>query len=188
MSNETVSLEKGARVDLTKSHAGLKMACVGLGWDVATAGNATFDLDGFAISLKGGKFTAKEDITFFGNLTGRGVKHSGDNLTGVGDGDDETIIVDLANVPADVDQILMAVNIYQADSKKQNFGQVNNAFIRVYDGDSKEELAKYDLSENYSAFNAVVMGKLYRHEGEWKFQAIGEGKNGDINAIAQSYR
>lgn len=185
---ETVSLQKGERADLTKTNPGLKVAHVGLGWDVANQGNAAFDLDAFALLLAGGKLTDKNRLVFFNNKTYQGVEHMGDNLTGAGDGDDETIKVTLAAVPADVDEVLICVNIYDAETRKQNFGQVNNAFIRVYDADTNEELLKFDLSENYSAFNAMVMGKLYRRDGEWKFQSIGEGKNGDINAIAQAYR
>lgn len=186
MSEETkVSLQKGAKVELTKTNAGLLAVCIGLGWDVAAAGNAAFDLDAFAILLDANKkLTDRQRIIFFNNKTGHGLEHLGDNLTGAGDGDDETIKVDFAQIPADVQEVLFCVNIYDAANRKQNFGQVNNAFIRVYNSETKEELAKFDLSENYSSFNGLVMGKIYRHEAEWKFQAVGEGRNGDINEIA----
>ena len=126
-------------------------------------------------------------VVYFSHLEGQGVKHYGDNLTGAGDGDDETIGITLSALPDNADEVLVAVNIYQASERHQNFGQVNNAFIRVYDAESKKELVKYDLTEDYSAFNALVMGKLYKKDGEWKFQAIGEGKNGTIADIAAAY-
>ncbi len=186
---ETVALNmtKGERVDLTKNNPGLKIAHVGMGWDVNQGNGAAFDLDVFAFVLGGGKLLDTKSIIFFNNKTGHGIEHMGDNLTGVGDGDDETMKINLSAIPATCDEILLAVNIYQAPQRSQNFGMVNNAFIRIYDGESKAELKKFNLTENYSAFTGVVMGKLYRNEGEWKFQAIGEGKNGDITQIAAPY-
>lgn len=182
---ETVNLEKGERVDLTKTNPGLKKVNVGLGWDVAGANAASYDLDAFAFSLVGGKLVdGPRSILYFGNKKCTGMEHGGDNLTGVGDGDDETIKIDLDALPGD--ECYIGVNIYQAESKKQNFGQVKNAFGRLYDADSNQELMKYDLSEDYSKFTAIVVGKLYKKDGEWKFQAIGEGKNGDINKIVES--
>jgi tellurium resistance protein TerD len=143
-------------------------------------------LDAFAFSLNGGKLVdGKKSILFFGNKKCTGMEQGGDNLTGVGDGDDETIKVDLSQLPGD--ELLVGVNIYQAESKRQNFGQVNNAFVRLYDAETNTELMKYDLTEDYSKFTAVVVGKLYKKDGEWKFQALGEGKNGDINALAAPY-
>lgn len=171
---ETVNLDKGQRVDLTKENPGLTKVTVGLGWDVGNSSNA-FDLDAFAVP-KGGS------IVYFGALTGPGLKHHGDNLTGAGDGDDELIDVDLSAVQKD--EIFICVNIYKAGERHQNFGQVKNAFLRIFKTGTTEELLKYDLSEDYSGFTGIVMGKLYKKDGEWKFQAIGEGKNGDINAIA----
>lgn len=186
MSDQIVSLEKGERVDLTKTNPGLKVAHVGLGWDVNQAGGAAFDLDAFALILKDGKlFGGKDAIVYFSHKVASGLEHMGDNLTGVGDGDDETIKVKLADVPGD--EVMICVNIYQAVQRNQNFGQVKNAFIRVYDADTNQELLKFDLSEDYSKFNAMVMGKLYKKDGEWKFQAVGTGANGDINQIAQPY-
>lgn len=189
MSTETLNLEKGQKIDLTKSNPGLKHVNVGLGWDMKEGEDA--DLDSFALFLTGGKLVDNKHVVFFGNLhpAGLGVQHMGDNLTGAGEGDDETIKLDLAGIPADVDQIILGVNIYKADERHhQNFGLVENAFVRLYDADTNTELGKYDLSEDYSANTGVVVGKMYRKDGEWKFQAIGEGKNGSIDAIASPYR
>ena len=182
-----LNLTKGEKVDLTKTHPGLALVHVGCGWDVAAAGNA-FDLDVSAVLLKGDKSVPDKGVIFFNNKVGHGLEHMGDNLTGVGEGDDETIKVNLATVPADVENIAIIVNIYEARSRNQNFGQVKNAFVRVYDPISGGELAKYDLSEDYSAFTGMIMGRLYRHNGEWKFQAMGNGANGNINEICEAVK
>jgi tellurium resistance protein TerD len=185
---EVLNVTKGERVDLTKTNPGLTLACVGLGWDVAAAGGATYDLDAFAFILKDGKLHGgKNAVIFFNNKKGKGVDHGGDNLTGVGDGDDETIIVNLAELDPEVTEVIVGVNIYQGAEKNQNFGQVNNAFIRIYDGNSKAEIMKYDLTEDNSKFTAMIMGKLYKKDGEWKFQAIGEGRNGNIVELSNPY-
>lgn len=186
---ETLNLVKGEKVDLTKERAGLKEINVGLGWDTNSGNGGTFDLDAFALLLKSGKlFDGVHSIIYFHNKTGHGLQHMGDNLTGAGDGDDETIKIHLGQVPADVNEILICVNIYQAAQKHQNFGMVNNAFIRIYDAENPtNEILKFDLSEDYSAFTGLVMGKLYRKDNEWKFQAVGEGKNGTIQDIALPY-
>jgi len=189
-----LSLEKGQKVDLTKGTT-LAILCLGLGWDVNASSGSAFDLDAFAIPLTGGKLTNGANLLYFGSpkvnnhptTLGGSLMHSGDNLTGVGDGDDETITMRLNDIPADVEEVLIAVNIYQADSRRQNFGQVRNAFCRLYNQDTNEEMMRYDLSEDYSTNTAVVFGRVYRHNGEWKFNAIGEGKNGSINDIAAQY-
>lgn len=186
MNTVSLDLTKGQRLDITKTNPSLKIAAIGLGWD---AGN-NFDLDAFILALKNGKIeSAPRDVLFFNNkkLFNGGIIHSGDNLTGAGDGDDETMTVDFSKLPSDITEIVICVNIYQAESRRQNFGQVNNAFVRVYDFDTKAEICKFDLSEDYSAFNAMIMGKLYLKDGEWKFQAIGEGKNGSITEVSESY-
>lgn len=194
----SLDLTKGQRLDLTKTNPGLKIVAFGLGWDPKDNGHP-FDLDSFALALKGGKLKGElpDNILYFNSpkknnfptLLDGALVHSGDNLTGVGAGDDETITVDLSKLPADVDEVVICVNIYQAPSRgNQNFGMVDNAFVRVYDGDSKNELCKFDLTEDYSAFNAMVMGKMYLKDGEWKFQAIGTGKNGDIVAVATGFQ
>ncbi len=190
MSTETATLNltKGERVDLTKTNPELSVAHVGLGWDTNSGSGAAYDLDAFALVLTNGKLKDDASIIFFNRKTGMGLEHMGDNLTGVGDGDDETIKVKLSEVPADANEIMIGVNIYQAPERKQNFGMVNNAFIRIYDAATNKEILKFDLSENYSAFNGMIMGKLYRNEGQWKFQAVGDGKNGTIAEIAYAYR
>lgn len=184
--NDALNLEKGEKVDLTKGNPGLSKITVGCGWDVNAAGGDNFDLDTTALLLKADKslFEGNKGVIYFGNLVGHGLKHHGDNLTGAGDGDDECIDVDLAAVPADVHRIVIIVNIYQADSRKQHFGQVRNAFVRIFKtGEPAANLAKFDLSEDYSGKTGMIMGQVYRHNGEWKFEAMGNGANGDINQI-----
>ena len=183
---ETLNLVKGQRVDLTKTNPGLKVIGLGLGWDVRSGAGDSFDLDAFAVACKSGKL---DDVVYFNHKTAYSgaINHSGDNLTGEGAGDDETILIQLDKLPADITEVMVCVNIYQADVRRQNFGQVQNAFIRVYDKETNAELAKYDLSEDYSAFNGMVMGKLYFKDGEWKFQAVGEGVNGSISKIADTW-
>lgn len=192
---ESIDLSKGQRLDLTKTNPGLKIAAIGLGWDIASSGG-DFDLDAFALALENGKIkSAPKDILYFNSpkidskptLFGGGLIHSGDNLTGAGDGDDETMLCEFGKLPSEVTEIIICVNIYEAIARRQNFGQVNNAFIRVYDFDTKAEICKYDLSEDYSAFNAMVMGKLYLKDSEWKFQAIGTGDNGTIIDVAKKF-
>lgn len=181
---------KGQKVDLTKGNPGLKKLCVGLGWDVNKGNGADFDLDAFVFGLNDqNKLVSPESVCYFNRLSifNGAVTHSGDNLTGVGDGDDETVTVNLENVPADVQKLVIAVNIYQASSRSQNFGMVRNAFCRCYDGDTKAELMKYDLGKEYSVFEGVVFGELYRNNGEWKFGAVSNGFNGDINAALAMY-
>lgn len=185
MSN-TVNLEKGAKVELTKDRPGLKKLNIGLGWDVKQGGGDAFDLDAFGLLTVGGKFTDPNNLIYFNNTTGVGVLHHGDNLTGQGDGDDETISLELPTLVAD--DVILGVNIYKAVERRQNFGQVKKAFIRAYDADTKQELAKYDLSEDFSTATGAILGRVYKHNGEWKFQAVGEAKNGDLNQIAQTYR
>jgi len=190
MSTISVNVTKGQKVDLTKGNPGLKTIKVGLGWDVNKGSSGEFDLDGFVFGLNDqGKVPDADSICYFGKLSifGGAVSHSGDNLTGVGDGDDETVTVNLAAVPANVEKLVIAVNIYQASSKGQNFGMVRNAFCRCYDGDTNQELMKYDLGEEYSTFEGVVFGELYRNNGEWKFGAVSNGFNGDINAAVAMY-
>lgn len=182
-----VKLTKEQKIDLTKDNAGLKKVTVGLGWDVNSNGGAEFDLDACAVTLdKDGKSTGTP--IYFGNLTGAGIKHTGDNLTGEGDGDDEQIIVNLNEVPENVETIVVGVSIYQAAQRGgQTFGRVNNSFIRLVNSDTNEELAKYDLNEDYSSYATVEMGKLYRHNGEWKFQALGNGVTGEMGEFFSKY-
>lgn len=186
-----VTLVKGEKIDLTKTNPGLKIAAAGLGWDTSKS-NQTYDLDAFAIPLKGGKVLGSEllkNVAFYNHKEHAGCKCGDDNLTGQGDGDDETIMIDLSKVAASgAEEVLICVNIYDAKQKKQHFGQVENAFVRIYDTETNKELTRYDLSEDYSAFNGMIMGKLYLKDSEWKFQAIGQGVNGDISEIATPYK
>ena len=181
-----VSLSKGQKVDLTKGNPGLSKIIVGLGWDTNKYdGRADFDLDAAAFLLAAnGKVASDSDFVFYGNLkhSSGGVEHMGDNLTGEGDGDDEQIKVNLAAVPASVDKISFTVTIYEAESRKQNFGQVSNAYIRIVDETSNAELIRYDLGEDFSVETAVVVGELYRNNGEWKFNAIGSGSSSRLLA------
>lgn len=190
-----VSLSKGQKVDLTKGNPGLSKIIVGLGWDTNKYdGGADFDLDAAAFLLAAnGKVASDSDFVFYGNLkhSSGGVEHMGDNLTGEGDGDDEQIKVNLASVPASVEKIGFTVTIYEAESRKQNFGQVSNAYIRIVDETSNAELIRYDLGEDFSVETAVVVGELYRNNGEWKFNAIGSGfqggLQGGLKALCQNY-
>lgn len=183
-----VNLAKGQRVSLDK---GMTMALVGLGWDTNTYdGGYDFDLDASAFMLGAdGKVRKDEDFIFYGNLKSQdgSVRHTGDNLTGEGDGDDEVLIIDFAKVPADIQKIAITVTIYDAQVRRQNFGQVSNAFIRVVDESTGTELIRYDLGEDFSIETAVVVGEIYRNNGEWKFNAIGSGFQGGLHALCLNY-
>ena len=171
-----INLSKGQKVDLTKGNPGLKKLMVGLGWDVnAFDTGADFDLDASAFMLgENGKCPTEKEFVFYGNLEHKSgsVKHMGDNLTGEGDGDDEQIQIDLSKVPSNVVRIAFTVTIYDAEGRRQNFGQVSNSFIRIVDEVTNTELIHYDLGEDFSIETAVVVGVLYRHNGGWKFNAI----------------
>ncbi len=186
-----INLTKGQKVDLTKGNPSLKNVMIGLGWDVnAFDSGADFDLDAAAFMLgTSGKCPTEKEFIFYGNLehsTGS-VKHMGDNLTGEGDGDDEQILVKLADIPGNVDKVAFTVTIYDADKRNQNFGQVSNAYIRIVDEDTNTELIRYDLGEDFSIETAVVVGEIYRHNGEWKFNAIGSGFQGGLAALCGHY-
>jgi tellurium resistance protein TerD len=186
-----ISLKKGQKVDLTKTNPGLKEILVGLGWDTNRYdGGKDFDLD-TSIFLLGasGKVNSDEDFVFYGNLkhVSGSVEHLGDNLTGAGSGDDEQIKIDLSKVPANVEKIDFTVTIYEADTRNQNFGQVENAFIRVVNSATGEELIRYDLSEDFSVETAVIVGELYRNKGEWKFNAVGSGFEGGLAALGRNF-
>lgn len=186
-----INLSKGQKVDLTKGNASLKHIMVGLGWDVnAFDSGADFDLDASAFMCgANGKCPTEKEFVFYGNLEhpSGAVKHQGDNLTGEGDGDDEQIFVDLKAIPESVDKIAFTVTIYEAQERRQNFGQVSNAYIRIVDEDTNQELIRYDLGEDFSIETAIVVGKLYRHNGEWKFNAIGSGFQGGLAALCGHY-
>ncbi|WP_406206048.1 TerD family protein [Kitasatospora sp. NBC_01560] len=185
-----VSLAKGGNVSLTKEAPGLTAVIVGLGWDVRTTTGADYDLDASALLCNAlGKVVSDQHFVFFNNLRSPdgSVEHSGDNLTGGGDGDDEQIKVDLAGVPADVAKVVFPVSIYDADARLQSFGQVRNAFIRVVNQANGQEIARYDLTEDASTETAMVFGELYRNGAEWKFRAIGQGYASGLRGIATDY-
>ena len=186
-----INLQKGQKVDLTKGNPSLKKIMVGLGWDVNIYDSgADFDLDAAAFMVgENGKCPTEKEFVFYGNLThaSESVKHMGDNLTGEGEGDDKQIEVDLTKVPANVSKIVFTVTIYDADVRRQNFGQVSNAFIRIVDESTDQELIRYDLGEDFSIETAVVVGELYRHGGGWKFNAIGSGFQGGLAALCGHY-
>ena len=186
-----VSLQKGQKVSLTKDNPGLKKVVVGLGWDVnAFDTGGDFDLDASAFLLNdSGKVSGSSDFVFYGNLThpSGSVVHQGDNLTGVGDGDDEQIKIDLSKVPDNVTKIAFTVTIYEPEQRKQNFGQVENAFIRIYNEETGEEMLRYDLGEDFSIETAAVFGELYKSGSEWKFNAIGSGFQGGLAALCANF-
>ena len=186
-----INLSKGQKVDLTKGNPGLKRIMVGLGWDVnAFDSGADFDLDAAAFMVEAnGKCPTEQEFIYYHNLThpSEALKHMGDTLTGEGEGDDEQIEVDLDKIPANIEKVAFTVTIYDADTRRQNFGQVSNAFIRIVDETTNTELIRYDLGEDFSIETAVVVGELYRHNGEWKFNAIGSGFQGGLAALCGHY-
>lgn len=194
-----VNLQKGQKVDLTKGNAGLKKVMVGLGWDAAESKGLlgifkqtqTIDCDALAILLNSsGKLMSKDDVVFYNNLRHKSgcVIHQGDNLTGDGDGDDEQIAVFLQDLPSIYDRVVIAVTIYQAYEKKQHFGMIKNAYIRIMNAENGQELCRYNLSDNYDGKTAMIFGEIYRHNGEWKFSAVGEGTNdGGVSQLVQRY-
>ncbi|MBH1933366.1 TerD family protein [Streptomyces sp. AV19] len=185
-----VSLSKGGNVSLTKAAPNLTAVIVGLGWDARTTTGTDFDLDASALlTNEQGKVVSDQHFVFFNNLKSPdgSVEHTGDNLTGEGEGDDEVVKVNLAGVPADVQKIVFPVSIYDAETRQQSFGQVRNAYIRVVNQADGSELARYDLSEDASTETAMVFGELYRHGAEWKFRAVGQGYASGLRGIAQDF-
>jgi len=186
----SVSLSKGGNVSLSKEAPGLRAVLVGLGWDVRTTTGADFDLDASALMVgTSGTILSDQHFIFFNNLKSPdgSVEHTGDNLTGEGEGDDEVIKVNLAEVPQDVDKIVVAVSIYDAEPRGQSFGQVRNAFIRVVNQDGEREITRYDLTEDASTETAMIFGELYRNGAEWKFRAVGQGYTSGLRGIAQDF-
>lgn len=185
-----VSLSKGGNVSLSKEAPGLQKIVIGLGWDVRATDGAAFDLDASLFMVnEGGKVRSDADFIFYNNkLSADGsVEHTGDNLTGEGEGDDEQIKVNLASVPADVTRLVVGVTIHDAETRNQNFGMVSSAFMRVINGDSSAEIARYDLSEDASTETAMLFGEVYRNGAEWKFKAIGQGFGGGLGPMASSF-
>ena len=180
----SVSLQKGQKVNLSKENTGLSTILVGLGWDEVKQKGGFFskraediDCDASAIMLKNGRLADIGDLVYYGNLSHKSgtVQHMGDNLTGAGAGDDEQIVIKLADVPKEYDRIVIVVNIYKAFERRQNFGLIENAFIRLVDARNNNEMCRYNLTENYSGMTAMIFGEVYRHNGEWKFSATGQG-------------
>ena len=191
-----ISLKKGQKVDLTKGNPGLSKLLIGLGWDTNKYdGGSDFDLDASAFLLgANGKVRKDEDFIFYGNLDSPdgSVHHTGDNLTGEGEGDDEVLTIDFTKVPADVDKIAITVTIYEAQVRKQNFGQVSNAYVRVARMANAQdmqgtEVLRFDLMEEFSVETALVVCEIYRHNGEWKFNAVGAGYQGGLEALCRAY-
>ena len=186
-----INLSKGQKVSLTKENPGLKKIMVGLGWDVnAFDSEADFDLDASAfLTGANGKCPTDQEFIFYGNLEHQSgaVAHMGDNRTGAGEGDDEQIEVDLSLVPANIERIAFTVTIYDADKRRQNFGQVSNSYCRIVDEATGEEIVHFDLGEDFSIETALVVGELYKHNGEWKFNAIGSGFQGGLAALCAHY-
>lgn len=186
-----INLSKGQKISLSKEAPGLTHIMVGLGWDINRYdGNADFDLDASAfLTGANGKCTCSGDFVFYNNLEhpSGAVKHMGDNRTGDGEGDDEQIFVDLAKIPTNIERIAVTVTIFDAEKRRQNFGQVSNAYCRMVNDDTGEEIIRYDLGEDFSIETAMVVGELYRHNGEWKFNAIGSGFSGGLAALCQNY-
>ena len=201
----SVKLQKGQKVSLSKENPGLSKIIVGLGWDEArpqqqkggflsslfAAPVQDIDCDASAFVLRNGRLVNSRDVVYFGNLTHESgaIRHMGDNLTGGGDGDDEQIMIDLQKVPPIYDKIAIVVNIYKAYSRNQHFGMIQNAFIRVVNGQNGRELVRYNLTEDYGGMTAMIFGEVYRHDGEWKFAAIGSGtKDDSISSLAKRYQ
>lgn len=185
-----ISLQKGGNVNLSKEAPGLTQLKVGLGWDVRATDGAAFDLDGAVFLLNAsGKVRSDSDFIFYNNLKSAdgSVVHSGDNRTGEGEGDDETVSIDLSKVPADVDKVVLGVTIHDAEARRQNFGMVGKAFIRCVNAATNQEIARYDLSEDSSTEGAMIFGEVYRNGADWKFRAIGQGFNGGLGPLARNF-
>ena len=185
-----VSLSKGGNVSLSKEAPGLTGIVVGLGWDPRATDGQAFDLDGSVFLLDaGGKVRGDSDFIFYNNKTSSdgSVEHAGDNTTGAGEGDDETVKIDLSKVPAYVDRISVCVTIHEAETRNQNFGQVSKAYIRVLNQTGGAEIARYDLSEDASTDTAMIFGEVYRHGSDWKFKAVGQGYAGGLAPLARNY-
>lgn len=185
-----VSLTKGGNISLSKTDPTLKNLIVGLGWDARPTDGADFDLDASAFMVKeDGKVRSDSDFIFYNQTrsTCASVEHTGDNRTGAGDGDDESLIVLLDKIPVDIQRVVFVVTIHEAEARRQNFGQVSHAFVRVVNKDSNTEVARYDLSEDASIETAMIFGEIYKHGAEWKFKAVGQGYSGGLAALARQY-
>ncbi len=183
-----ISLQKGGNVNLSKEAPGLKKLVVGLGWDPRVTDGTEFDLDGSVFLLNNGKVRSDADFIFYNNLKSScgSIVHSGDNRSGAGEGDDEQVVLELDKIPADVQVVVFAVTIHDAETRKQSFGQVGKAFMRCINGGSNAEIARYDLSEDGSTETAMIFGEVYRNGEEWKFRAVGQGFKGGLGPLARS--
>ena len=185
-----LSLSKGGNLSLTKTDPNLNKLLIGLGWDERATSGAEFDLDA-SIFLLGanGRVRGDQDFIFYNQLKSAdgAVEHTGDNRSGAGDGDDEVIKINLTTLAADVDKVVITVTIHDAQARGQNFGQVDNAFIRVVNEETGAEVVRFDLGEDYSVETAMVFGEIYRHNGEWKFRAVGQGYSGGLAAMCHQY-
>ena len=185
-----ISLTKGQNVSLSKTDPSLKNVLVGLGWDARSTDGQDFDLDASVfMATENGKVPSDRHFIFYNQLVSPcgGVEHTGDNLTGDGDGDDESVIVCLDKVQSNIKSLFITVTIHDAEARRQNFGQVSNAFVRIVNNDTSDEIVRFDLSEDYSTETAMVFGEIYRHNGEWKFRAIGQGYTGGLYSLCQQY-
>ena len=185
-----ISLTKGQNVSLSKTDPSLKNVLVGLGWDARSTDGQNFDLDASVfMATENGKVPSDRHFIFYNQLVSPcgGVEHTGDNLTGDGDGDDESVIVRLDKVESNIKSLFITVTIHDAEARRQNFGQVSNAFVRIVNNDTSDEIVRFDLSEDYSTETAMVFGEIYRHNGEWKFRAIGQGYKGGLYSLCQQY-
>jgi len=185
-----ISLNKGGNLSLSKTDPNLVRILIGLGWDERVTDGAAFDLDASAFLLTGsGKVRGDHDFIFYNQLKSQddSVEHTGDNRSGLGDGDDETLLVNLSKVAPEVEKIAITVTIHDAQARSQNFGQIANAFIRIVNQDTQVEVVRFDLAEDYSTETAMVFGEVYRHNGEWKFRAVGQGYSGGLAAMCQQY-
>lgn len=187
----SINLSKGQKIDLTKGNPELRKVIVGLGWDTNHYdGGQEFDLDASAFLVgANGRVNNDLDFIFYNNLThsSGGVVHTGDNRTGEGDGDDEQIIIDFASIPQEIEKVAITVTIHDAVARSQNFGQVSNAFVRIVNEETNEEVLRYDLTEDFSIETALVFCELYRHGGEWKFSAVGSGFQGGLASLCRNY-
>ena len=195
----SINLKKGQKVDLTKGNSGISKIMVGLGWDAVSPAGGIFkkkaadvDCDASVLMINSdGKLKGMENVIYFGNLKSRcgSVVHTGDNRTGDGNGDDEQILIDLSKISEEVDKLIFVVNIYDCIKRNQDFGQIQNAYIRIVNSTDNAELLKYDLSESYAGKTSLITGEIYRHNNEWKFSAIGEGTNeGSLTGLIEKYR
>ena len=186
----TISLEKGGRVNLTKEAPGLQKMQIGLGWDVRVTDGTDFDLDASLFMLNAdGKASSDKSFIFYNNKKSQcgSIEHLGDNLTGEGEGDDEAININLETIPAEIVKLVIVVSIHEADARKQNFGQIENAFIRILNASSNEEVVRYDLTEDYSTETSLIFAEVYNKDGEWRFAAKGEGFKGGLPKILETF-